>query len=108
MDYNQLNSQFNGAQRVPPYPQPNFDNRASQAIIENKESEESFINNILRKSINKEATYYFSYPDSIKWRDVVYEGKLLTVGEDYIVVEEKDSKEKHVLLLLYLEWVVFK
>lgn len=113
MEYNQYNSQF--GQQVPPYPQPNFDARISQSvastensILSTKDSENSFVNAVLRTAINKNAKFYFSYPDSIKWRDMVYDGKLLLVGEDYIVVKEKTTNHLHVLLMLYLEFVVFE
>ena len=113
MEYNQYNSQY--GQQVPPYPQPNFDVRNTQSVasVENsilstKDSENSFVNAVLRTAINKEAKFYFSYPDSIKNRDMVYDGKLWLVGEDYIVVKEKTSGHLHVLLMLYLQFVVFE
>ena len=113
MDFNQYNSNLN--QQVPPYPQPSFDYRTNnpvangnKSILDTKDSENSFVNSVLRTAINKEARFYFSYPDSIKWRDMMYEGKLLVVGEDYIVIREKTSKHLHVLLMLYLEFVVFE
>ena len=109
MDYNQYN------QNVPPYPQPNFDFRESKPtyvekgkILENKDLENSFVNAVLKTAVGKEAKYYFTYPDSIKWRDMVYDGKLLVVGEDYMVVRETSTNHLHVLLLLYLEYVVFE
>ena len=113
MDFNQYNSQFN---QVPPYPQPNLDYRESKpaaattgpSILDTKDSENSFVNAVLRRAVGKEASFYFSYPDSIKWRDVVYEGKWEVVGEDYIVVRENGTNYIHVLLMLYLEYVVFK
>ena len=112
MDYNnQYNSQFN--QQVPPFPQPNFDFRDSKpstmkSILDTKDQENSFVNSVLRTAIGKEASFYFSYPDSIKWRDMIYDGKLEVVGEDYIVGREKATGHLHVLLMLYLEYVVFK
>ena len=39
---------------------------------------------------------------------MVYDGKLLVVGEDYMVVRETSTNHLHVLLLLYLEYVVFE
>lgn len=112
MDFNQ----FNNNQNVPPYPQPSFDFRSNnpiasdpkQTILTTKDSENSFVNAVLRTALNKEAKFYFSYPDSIKWRDMVYEGKLLVVGEDYIVIREKTSNHLYVLLMLYLEFVIFE
>lgn len=116
MDYNQYNSKFN--QVVPPYPQPQnnqtLDYREKApipnkgSILDLKDSENSFVNAILKNAIGKEANFYFSYPDSIKWRDMMYEGKLMIVGEDYMVVREKKTGHNHVLLLLYLEFVVFE
>lgn len=114
MDFNQYNSN----QQVPPYPQPTFDFRTNNpvasgkagptSILDTKDSENSFVNSVLRTALNKRAKFYFSYPDSIKWRDMVYDGKLLVVGEDYMVVRETTTNHLHVLLLLYLEYVVFE
>ena len=114
MDFNQYNSKYN--QNVPPYPRPNLDYRDSNevastntgTILDLKDSENSFVNAVLKRAIGKEATYYFSYPDSIKWRDMAYEGTLEMVGEDYIVIRETNTNYIHVLLMLYLEYVVFK
>ena len=114
MNYNQYNSNFNN--QVPPYPQPNMDYReveqtavaGGNSILDMKDSENSFVNAVLKRAIGKEAVYYFSYPDSIKWRDMAYEGVLEMVGEDYIVIRELNTNYIHVLLMLYLEYVVFK
>lgn len=113
MDYNQYNSQFN--QNVPPYPQANYDFREGNnkiveknVILQNKDLENSFVNAVLKTAVGKVAKYYFSYPDSIKWRDVVYEGKLELVGEDFIVIRDKNTNQLNVLLMLYLIYVVFE
>lgn len=108
MDYNQFNSQFNN-QTVPPYPTANnmMSHRASN-IIDTKDKELSFVNAVLSKLRGVEATYYFSYPDSIKWRDVEYEGVLTSIGEDFISIKESKTGNHLVLLLLYLGWVAYK
>ena len=111
MDYNQYNSNYN--QNVPPYPQANYDfrdNKLSEknAILSNKDLENSFVNAVLKTAVGKVAKYYFSYPDSVKWRDMVYEGKLELVGEDFIVIRDKNTNQLHVLLMLYLIYVVFE
>ena len=74
MDFNQYNTQF--GQQVPPYPQPGMDIRNTNnvmsnvkegptSILDTKDSENSFVNSVLRTALNKNAKFYFSYPDSI-------------------------------------------
>ncbi len=107
MDYNSHYNQNFGQMNVPPYPTSNS-NRTSSTIIENKDKELSFVNSVLKNLKGKEATYYFSYSDSIKWRDMEYKGSLIGIGEDYIVIKESLTGNKLILLLLYLEWVVYE
>ena len=68
MDYNQYNTQF--GQHVPPYPQPGMDIRNTNnvmsnvkegptSILDTKDSENSFVNSVLRTALNKNAKFYF-------------------------------------------------
>lgn len=114
MEY--INPKF--SQNVPPYPTPNYQNRITtsspkslqSALTSNEkfkqDGEDTFISSILRSSIGKTATLYFSYPDSIKWRDMVYTGVLELIGEDYIILRKPEGNYQ-ILLMLYLEWIEF-
>ncbi|MCI5745601.1 MAG: spore coat protein GerQ [Erysipelotrichaceae bacterium] len=116
MNFNNYNSQIN--QNVPLYPTPNSEYRDTPkqteptasitSILDTKDAENSFVNSVLKRAVGKTGKFFFSYPDSIKWRDMMYEGKLLAIGEDYIAIKEKGTELVHVLLLLYLEYIIFE
>lgn len=117
MEYNnRMNQQY--PHQVPsfPYPTPNSEMRMdnvdetedlSMAAINKVGGRDTFVETILRNSIGKRATFYFSYPDSDKWHDVVYDGTVLLIGEDYLIIYDDATKKIVVLLMLYLNWVEY-
>ena len=50
--------------------------------------EQSYVENILRLNKGKLATFYFSYPDSVEWRDRTYTGIIEAAGRDHIIVSD--------------------
>ena len=50
--------------------------------------EQSYIENILRLNKGKLATLYFSYPDSVEWRDRKYTGIIEAAGRDHIILSD--------------------
>ena len=123
MDYN--NNRFNAPypHQVPayPYPSPNSnelrknsddykddgDKDLTMAAIDKVGGRDTFVESILRNSIGTKATLYYSYPDSDKWHDVVYDGTILLIGEDYIIIADSATNKIVVLLMLYLNWVEY-
>jgi spore germination protein Q len=69
--------------------------------------EQSFIENILRLNRGKLATFYFSFPDSVEWRDKVFEGVIEQAGRDHIVVSDPKTGKWYLLLMIYLNYVTF-
>lgn len=118
MEFN--NQRFNPGfmHQVPPYPipdgmvQPSPNERADTETVKAKPQdnggEDTFVNTVLRNTIGRRAQLYFSYPDSDKWRDIVYDGIIELIGEDYIIISEPTTKKVQVLLMLYLEWVEYE
>lgn len=110
MEFN--NQRFNPGfmHQVPPYPTP--DERADTETVKAKPQdnggEDTFVNTVLRNTIGRRAQLYFSYPDSDKWRDIVYDGIIELIGEDYIIISDPTTKKVQVLLMLYLEWVEYE
>lgn len=121
MEFN--NQRFNNGfmHQVPPYPSPestmvsktNDDDRfspedAKQIKVEENGGADTFVNTVLRNTIGRRAQLYFSYPDSDKWRDIVYDGIIELIGEDYIIITDYETRKIQVLLMLYLEWVEYE
>lgn len=118
MEFN--NQRFNPGfmHQVPSYPtpdgmvQPSPNERADTETVKAKPQdnggEDTFVNTVLRNTIGRRAQLYFSYPDSDKWRDIVYDGIIELIGEDYIIISDPTTKKVQVLLMLYLEWVEYE
>ena len=69
--------------------------------------EQSYIENILRLNKGKLATLYFSYPDSVEWRDRTYTGIIEAAGRDHIIVSDPKNGRWYLLLMIYLNYVDF-
>lgn len=71
------------------------------------ELEQSYIENILRLNRGKLATLYFSYPDSVEWRDKTYTGIIEAAGRDHIILSDPKTGRWYLLLMIYLNYVDF-
>lgn len=71
------------------------------------ELEQSYVENILRLNRGKLATLYFSYPDSVEWRDKTYTGIIEAAGRDHIIVSDPKNGKWYLLLMIYLNYVQF-
>ena len=69
--------------------------------------EQSYIENILRLNRGKLATFYFSYPDSVEWRDKTYTGIIEAAGRDHVIVSDPNNGRWYLLLMIYLNYVDF-
>lgn len=69
--------------------------------------EQSYIENILRLNRGKLATLYFSYPDSVEWRDKTYTGIIEAAGRDHVIVSDPNNGKWYLLLMIYLNYVEF-
>lgn len=69
--------------------------------------EQSYIENILRLNRGKLATLYFSFPDSVEWRDKTFTGIIEAAGRDHIIVSDPKTGRWYLLLMIYLNYVDF-
>ncbi len=69
--------------------------------------EQSYIENILRLNKGKLATLYFSYPDSVEWRDRKYTGIIEAAGRDHIILSDPKNGRWYLLLMIYLNYADF-
>ena len=73
----------------------------------NVDDEQSYIENILRFEKGKKAKAYFSFPDSEKWRDKIFEGIIEEAGKDHLVMSDPNTGNWQLILLIYLNYVEF-
>lgn len=69
--------------------------------------EQSYIENILRLNRGKLATFYFSFPDSVDWRDKTFTGVIEAAGRDHIIISDPNTGRWYLLLMIYLNYVDF-
>lgn len=65
-----------------------------------------YMTSLLQSKIGANAKIYMSFPDSIEWRDKIFEGKISTIGNDYILIIEKNNVEQ-VLPNIYVNYIEF-
>ena len=70
--------------------------------------EQSYIENILRLNKGKLATLYFSFPDSVEWRDKTFTGIIEAAGRDHVIVSDPTTGRWYLLLMIYLNYVDFE
>lgn len=69
-------------------------------------SDPQYAENLFSLNHGKKVTVYFSYPDSIQWRDRVFTGIILAAGRDYLLL--RDDQGKTILLwLVYINYATF-
>lgn len=63
--------------------------------------------NFLNMNIGKRAKIYISFPDSIEWRDKVFEGTIDSVGIDYVLIIDNNSTPT-LLQKIYINYIEFE
>lgn len=71
------------------------------------DSEQSYIENILRLNKGKKVRAYVSYPDSVDWRDKIYDGVVEEAGRDHLILSEPSTGKWYLIRLIYLNYVEF-
>ena len=62
---------------------------------------------LLKSKIGNNATIYTSFPDSIEWRDKVFTGQIINVGEDYTLIRNAANTEE-LIINIYINYIEFK
>ncbi len=71
-------------------------------------TEISYVENILRFNRGKMAKLFFSFPDSVEWRDKTFSGIIEEAGRDHIVISDPSTGKWYLLLMVYLNYVEFE
>lgn len=95
------------------YPNPTFPNNMMNYEQENnnynnKQYEESYIENILRLNKGQKVKVFCSFPDSSEWKDKIFEGMIEQAGKDHLVMINKDLNDWYLIPMIYLNWVEFE
>lgn len=105
------NPTFPGAQGEIPE-MNNYTSTIEQPSVQNQENlanlpmEQSYIENILRLNKGKRAKVYISFPDSVNWKDKIFDGIVEQAGRDHIVMSLDDGKWL-LVPMIYLDYVEF-
>ncbi len=78
------------------YPQNNFNN-----------TEQSYIENILRVNKGKKVTIHMTFPDSIEFKDREFKGIIEQSGKDHIILSDPTTGKWFLLLMLYVDFITF-
>ena len=62
---------------------------------------------LLKSRIGSNVTIYTSFPDSIEWRDKVFKGQIVTVGDDYTLIRDISNAEQ-LIINIYINYIEFK
>lgn len=71
------------------------------------DGEQSYIENILRLNKGKKVRVYVSYPDSIEWKDKIYDGIIEEAGRDHLILSDPSTGKWYLLRMIYLNYVEF-
>lgn len=89
----------------PPY--TNFQTTPiNQGISSQVQRDPQYAESIFRKNLGKKVTAYFSYPDSVEWRDRTFTGTIIDEGRDYLLLRNDQGKVT-LLWLVYINYAIF-
>lgn len=74
---------------------------------ETAEVHPEYADNIFLLNIGRRVSAYFSYPDSIEWRDKVFTGTITDAGRDYLLLKDDDGNSI-LLWLIYINYAIFE
>ncbi|WP_018923231.1 spore coat protein GerQ [Salsuginibacillus kocurii] len=108
-EWNGYPNNFNN--NMMPYPGPNNNNNNNNEMWDWEEGmlpiEESYIENILRLNRGKPATIYMTFENNPEWTAQTFRGIIEEAGRDHIVISDPDSGRWYLLLMVYLDYIVF-
>lgn len=74
--------------------------------LPNLPMEQSYIENILRLNKGRRAKTYISFPDSVNWKDKIFDGTIEQAGRDHLIMNLEDGR--WILVpMIYLDYVEF-
>lgn len=77
------------------------------AVLPTQQFEQSYIENILRLNLGKQGTFYMTYENNTQWNAKVFTGIVEAAGRDHIIISERQTGRRIILLMVNLDYVVF-
>ena len=94
----------------PPYMNiPGYNSTTNNGVNNNTNStnvDPQYAESLFALNHGKKVTVYFSYPDSIEWRDRAFTGTILAAGRDYLLLIN-DQGQTILLWLVYINFAIF-
>ncbi|ATH93626.1 spore coat protein [Bacillus glycinifermentans] len=69
--------------------------------------EQSYIENILRLNRGKVATVYMTFENNPQWNAKVFRGEIEAAGRDHIILSDRKTGTRYLLLMVYLDYITF-
>lgn len=69
--------------------------------------ERSYIENILRLNRGKHVSVYMTFDASKEWNSKIFKGVIEAAGRDHIILSDPETGQRYLLLMIYLNYVVF-
>ncbi len=70
------------------------------------QTDPQYAENLFTMNHGKKVTVYFSYPDSLEWRDKAFTGIIIAGGRDYLLLKN-DQGQTILLWLIYINYATF-
>ena len=69
--------------------------------------EQSYVENIFRLNLGKVGTFYFTYENNKDWNAKVYTGVLEAAGRDHLIISDRATGQRVVLLMVNFDYATF-
>lgn len=90
-----------------PYRQMPQQNQTQQTVEGMLPIERSYIENILRLNRGKQVKVYMTFEQNKEWNAKIFEGRIEAAGRDHIILSDSETGKRYLLLMIYLNYVVF-
>lgn len=70
--------------------------------------EQSYVENIFRLNLGKVGTFYFTYENNKDWNAKVYTGVLEAAGRDHLIISDRATGQRVVLLMVNFDYATFE
>lgn len=84
-----------------------FENGYEAGQLADVPMQQSYIENILRHNKGKKVKAYVSFPDSVEWKDRIFEGTVEQAGRDHLIIKDTQNGHWYLILMIYLDYVEF-
>lgn len=75
--------------------------------INNVDSLYEIMKSKISSNIGRKVKVYASFTDSTKWHDVVFEGTLMAIADDFMIVKSSTTKQYDLISRIYIDYISF-